>query len=291
MSTFDKIIEDYELVSLPSITTNLLNMLKSDDINLTEVTQLVQADPSLTTKLFRVANSPVYATRQQIKTMQQAIMIMGFRKLINIVLAISIFSNFWLKTKPGLSKLIEKFWIHSICTSAITKSIAAKIHVNFRDYDFIGGVLHEIGKLIMIQSNYDKYQKVIDAIEKYIVPDTTAENKIFGYTHNEIGERLAVLWKMPEELISIIANYNNPKAENDNQLLTASVGFASIISEIHGCSFFKGLNMNIDISEYDSWHILCNNIEGIKDIGPELFIGSVKNEMKESLEFLNALKS
>ncbi|MDQ1266866.1 MAG: hypothetical protein QG635_2019 [Bacteroidota bacterium] len=290
MSVVESILKDKELIALPSVATHIINMLKGEDIDVRELTRLIQTDPSLTLKLLRVANSPLYATRKQISSIQQAIMIMGFNKLTNIVLGVSIFSRFWIGSRAGVTEVMDKFWLHSASTGTLAKSITAKLRKNFRENEFIGGLLHQIGKLVMIQYDFDKYLKVIQAIEKYKVEDTLAERKIFGVSHIEVGEKIASVWHLPEELITIIANYQTPSKSDTYQDLVASVGLAGLISEIYGADFYMGDREKINICESEHWKILSEAYEIFKTNGLDILINDIQLDINKSSDFIKAVK-
>ncbi|MDQ1266473.1 MAG: hypothetical protein QG635_1625 [Bacteroidota bacterium] len=289
MSVLNDILGTKELVALPGVASGLLEMLKSDDFDVRDIANVIESDAALTTKVLRVANSPLYASRGRISSVQQAIMLMGFSKLTNIVLGISIFSKFWLSANPNAKDLVKKFWWHSSSTGTIAKSVTSKIKMNYRDNEFIGGLLHQIGKLAMIQYDLNKYSKVISEIKNNKLADMEAEKRIFGISHVEVGESLARLWSLPETITTVIANYPHPSKLTEHRELVASVSFAGILSELNGADFFKGLNVNLMLTEQDSWQVLCDASEELRDIGIEFITEDIENELKKSMGFLNAI--
>jgi len=113
MNIIDSITNLNELATLPTIVTRIMRMLDSEDVNVRELSGIIEHDPSLTLKILRVVNSPVYATRQEIVNVSDAIMLIGFRKLTNLILGVSVFSMFWLSKRQGAAEVINKFWYHS----------------------------------------------------------------------------------------------------------------------------------------------------------------------------------
>ena len=62
-----RLIETQEFATLPPVATHVLNLLEDDNIDIRKVSTIIETDPSLTMKLLRVANTPIYATRTEIK--------------------------------------------------------------------------------------------------------------------------------------------------------------------------------------------------------------------------------
>ncbi|MBI5323899.1 MAG: HDOD domain-containing protein [Ignavibacteriae bacterium] len=210
MAILEELIETQEFATLPPVATKILKLLENDNIDFRDIARIVEADASLTLKLLKVANSPIYATRTEVSSVQQAIVTLGLNRLTNIVLGISIFSRFLFSSQKQAADIIQKFWWHSSCTGMVAKSLTIKLNRFFKENEFIGGLLHDIGKLAMIQYNSQMYRRVIELVETKNKMDVEAELEVFGLDHIEIGKKIAEHWKLPHELVSIISGHNNP---------------------------------------------------------------------------------
>lgn len=288
MPSIDEILNAKEFATLPTVASKILRVLDKHDPDLNEVYSIIESDPTLTIKLLKIANSPLYATLREISTVKQAIMLLGLNKLTNIVLGVSIFSKFWLASQKGAAELMNKFWWHSSSTGTLAKSLTVKLNRNFNESEFIGGLLHEIGKLALLQYNVDKYKDSIRLIIKEGLADHVAEKEIFGHNHIEVGKEIARCWKLPGELKSIITNYTSPLNEETHRDLVAAVRIADLLSELNGADFYKGIKKDTNIEEVDAWQILMesgNNDKGLIEITQ-----SLEEEFKKSSEFLYAMR-
>ena len=128
MSIIETLIETQEFATLPPVASKVLAMLEDDNIDIRNLSKVIEADASLTLKLLRVANSPLYATRTEINTIHQAIITLGLNRLTNIVLGVSIFSKFLLSSQKIAAELMQKFWWHASCTGMVAKSLSTKIN-------------------------------------------------------------------------------------------------------------------------------------------------------------------
>lgn len=290
MSIVNEIIETQEFATLPTVASRILELLENDNIDVRDLAKIIEADASITLKLLKVANSPLYATRTEINSIQQAIITLGFNRLTNIVLGVSIFSRFLSSSQKESSDMMEKFWWHSSCTGIIAKTLTGKVGANFKEVEFLGGLLHDIGKLALIQFDPKKYLAVIDTIQKKGIMDIEAEEKLFEVNHLQVGEAIAESWKLPKNIKTIIANHNSPSKLASHQDIVSVVRFSDILAEIWGASAFEGFRI-VELTEEESWKVLLDFYPKLKDLDVEVFTFELEKDFKISSEFLNILTS
>lgn len=288
MSIIENLIETQEFATLPAVATKILHLLEDDNVNIRELSKVIEADASLTLKLLRVANSPLYATRSEISSIHQAIVTLGLSRLSNIVLGVSIFSKFLFTSQKDVVNMMEKFWWHTSCTGMVAKSLSSRLGVFFKENEFIGGLLHDIGKLAMLQYNGDMYRQVIDLVQNEGYNDLEAELKIYGVTHPEVGEEIANLWQLPMELTDIIANHTFPENATVNKELTAVVRIADMLTEIWGAGFYEGIKI-LELEDTEAWKVLCEANPDVKDVDVEILTFDLEKDFYNTSEFLNLI--
>lgn len=288
MTKAREIIETQEFATLPAVASKVLSLLEDDDVNIRSLSTLIETDPALTLKVLRVANSPLYATRSEVNSINQAIINLGLNRLTNIVLGISIFSKFFISSNSELSGLIDKFWWHSSSTGMIAKSLSTKLNKFFKETEFIGGLIHDIGKLALLQYNPSMFKEVMMLVESGN-SDIEAENMVFGTNHNEIGFEISKLWKLPKELSQIMYNHTKPSESIENKELISLVRLADLFAEIWGADFYEGIT-ELSIEDTDSWKILTNSYPEMKDLDIEVFTFELEREFYKTTEFLKIVK-
>ena len=288
MSVLNKLIETQEFATLPPVAARILKLLENDNIDVRDVSKVIEADASLTLKLLRVANSPLYATRTEVNSIQQAIITLGLNRLTNIVLGVSIFSRFLISSQKQAAEIMQKFWWHSSCTGMVAKSLTSKIKRHFKEAEFIGGLLHDIGKMTMIQFDAKKYKQVIELINQNDMMDIDAEKEVYGVDHQEVGEQIAKLWKLPDDLTTVIAGHTHPSNLSNYKELSAIVRFADILCELWGASIFEGIK-EVEMSKEESWLLLCNSYPDLKSLDVEIFTFELEEDFKRSSTFLNLI--
>ena len=288
MSLVKSLIETQEFATLPPVAAKILQLLENDDIDFRDLSQVIEADAPLTLKLIRVANSPIYATRQKINTIQQAIITLGINRLTNIVLGVSIFSRFLMSSQKFAAEIMERFWWHSSCTGIVAKSITNKLKKNFREYEFIGGLLHDIGKLAMLQYDAVKYSKVLNNVHANGMMDVDAERELFGIDHTEVGAEICLMWKLPEPLAEAISYHTHPSKAIANKELVAIVRLADVLCEMWGADISEGFD-SINIEEQEAWLILKDFYPEMNELDLESFTFELETEFRKSEEFLKAI--
>lgn len=290
MLVLEKLLDIQEIATLPSVTTKILQQIEDNNVDIRKVANTIETDAPLTAKILKVANSAIYGLRTPVSSIAQAIITIGLNRLANIVIGVSIFSRFILHSQRESQQFMEKFWWHSASTGIVSKSLAKRIDRNFKEMEFIGGLLHDFGKLVLMQYNFSEYKKVIDLIKNESLIDIDAEKKIFGVDHLEVGDFVAKRWKLPNPITNVISYHSKLNLLKDDIELAAVVRFSDLLCEMWGADFFEGYKL-IDFSEQPSWKILVERISSLKELDLEKFTFELEEDFKKASDFLKIITS
>ncbi len=211
-----------KLPTLPQLYTEITNALKRD-ASIKEVAEIISHDISMTAKILQLVNSPFFGTRYRIASPVQAVNFLGLETIKNLVFSVELFSQFD-------EKLLKKFhlgnlWDHSLDVAAFAKKIyyEEKKDEKGAGYAFLIGMLHDVGKLILVTNFPGEYEEAIKKANAEAVPLYRAEAEIIGTTHAEVGSYLLGLWGLVDEIIDPIAYHHQPQlsSETDFSSLTA----------------------------------------------------------------------
>ena len=290
----EKLFATQEFATLPPVTMKILELLESEEsrdmLDIKELSRLIETDASLTLKLIKIANSPLFAMRDYVTSVRQAIVILGLNKVTNIVLGISVFSKFLYTTVEGMQELLNRYWWHTSSTGAVSKSLVKKIGVDFKEKEFIGGLFHDIGKLAMMQYDFELFKEVVNLVENEGKTDIEAEKSVYGITHPEVGAEIVRRWKLPKDFAAIIQYHNNFElATKEYHTLIAIVNLSNMLCDIWGAGFFEGVQ-SIAFEETPEWkHIL--KIAKNKDLDFEEITFGLEKDYENSTEFLKIMSS
>jgi len=147
MKCSDKTEEGFILPSLPHVVVSLLNASMDDDSSMGELSALISRDPSLVAQILRLANSPLYRSRGNVSSIDNAVIKLGIKAVRCLAITLSIhqsFSNY--KSPVGFS--MSMFWHHSLLTAICAKFLAEKIGYDEPEDAFLAGFLKRLNSLI-----------------------------------------------------------------------------------------------------------------------------------------------
>jgi HD-like signal output (HDOD) protein len=205
MNILQRMHEIHELPALPEVLFKVQALVNSDEGNAATLGRITEQDPSLTTKILKVANSSYFGqVNQRISSLQLAIARIGFNEVRNIVTAISCIKQF---SKRSNLLDYKAFWRHSLAAAYLTKIIADTAQVKYaaqdRQFYFLAGLLHDIGILVFDQFFHKEFEGIVDYALKKECSFLTAESFEIGKeTHQVVGSALLELWKIDPVVIS-----------------------------------------------------------------------------------------
>ncbi len=198
-----------DLPSLPAVVMELLSSIDQEDVDISVLAKKVSHDQALTAKTLRLVNSSLYGLQVKVTTIQQAITYLGFQTTRNLITAAAVTGCFAEGHCAGFDH--KAFWRHSIGTAVCGKILARHLHVN-QDYAFTAGLLHDIGRLVLVTGFPQQYQQTLEfraANDCYLLE---AERTVLGVDHAAAGLALAAHWNFSDTMRLAIAGHHDPEA-------------------------------------------------------------------------------
>ncbi|MCD6256859.1 HDOD domain-containing protein [Candidatus Aerophobetes bacterium] len=217
-----------KLPTLPVITAQLMQLLSNPNASIQKLTNLISQDQSLTTTVLKVVNSSYYGFPRQIATIKHALIILGFNEIRNIVITISVLKNFWNIQKSSKFDHLQ-FWKHSLGCAVAAGMLAKFFRYRVSGKVFIGGLIHDIGKIVLDQYLHDLFEQVMDRVISRDISFYQAEKEVLGVTHAEIGGWLAKSWNLPLEIEEAIKFHHLPEKATANPPFCSIVHLADVL--------------------------------------------------------------
>jgi HD-like signal output (HDOD) protein len=210
------------LPTAPKVVEELISSFDKASVSTEEIAKKLSADPVLSAKLLRLANSAYYHVSRSIGTVEDAVLMLGFVTVRTLVISSGLVSGF--KTVPGLE--LKQFWRYSIHTAVSAKWIAKKTGEN-TDLAFTIGMMHAIGQLV-IHSAMPEQAMALDKVAGPLdARRLDAEQASFGYTFADVGAELAKRWKFPTTFSETIIAFPDPHHNGELNRLAAVVNLAA----------------------------------------------------------------
>lgn len=226
LMSFDlfEVVQRFDSIKTLPRLYNELNLYIQRDKSIEEITSIIERDPAITSNVLRIANSAFYAAKTG--NIQQAIMYIGLNNLKQIVLSYEI-----AQMKEQLSSKCEFIWTHSNRTNLIFQELYVK-YFNTKVPPIISaaGIVHDIGKIIMLQIFGDRYY---DEILKHAYHDDallSKERELFKIDHSMIGGYFLNWWTFPLDIIEVTLFHHTPNDPGiSNRKIVALMCIASQI--------------------------------------------------------------
>lgn len=191
--------------AFPQAAQRLLEIVRDPSFRIDEIAETIESDTSLAARVLRVVNSPVFGLRVQIRKIRVAVTLLGAKYLTEIATAAAVLD--WFEDEaPGVAEVFR----HSSAVAALARQIAPRCGLSPEEM-YSCGLLHDFGKLIMIQSGDDDYGRLV--FELAHQPDVIhiKERELYGFDHAVLGAHMFAEWKIPEPLPRVIAMHHEPE--------------------------------------------------------------------------------
>ena len=179
------------------------------------IEQLIVKDPALASEVLKMANSSVYRGLTEVTSIRNAIVRLGANEVANIVTLVTHENNFRSRD-PFMHKIMRKLWGHSLACAVGSQLIAQKSGLlELAQEAFLAGLLHDIGKLLIIKIIDD----VLSSKQMPIHFSASLLEDALDRLHTECGYTLMAQWNLPGQYIEIARNHHEDKYDIKNLLL------------------------------------------------------------------------
>lgn len=217
-----------DLPALPLVVSELLASFDDPDVELSELAAQLANDQALAAKTLRLANSSFYGLQSKVRTISQAISVLGFDSVRALVVGAGVIGGFG--SGRGSDFDFEGFWRHSIATALCARALARR-GGSPPELSFVAGLLHDLGRLVLVTRFAQVYAEVLAERARRDCPLLEAERAVLGIDHAQVGRALGQHWRIPEAICRAIANHHQPMQQDFGEL-PAVVHVANVIA--HG---------------------------------------------------------
>ena len=231
----DRITAIDALPSPPEIYDKLVKALESDDASLQKVSDLIAQDIGITAKLLQLVNSAYFGLPRRIESIQHATSLLGLDTVQRIVFGAGVFRSFEGEHLNGMS--VDSIYRRSMEVAAKSRLMAHAFGLSPRliGDSLMGGMLHDVGKLILLTSFRDELAKIMEMVKERAIPEHEATRAVLGVDDAAIGAYLLALWGLPDSIVEAVALHYAPRSAPSpilNSLTTVHLGFALHYDEV-----------------------------------------------------------
>lgn len=199
---------------LPQVVYEVIEQMDRKDLCFRQLSTVIGQDPALAGGILRLANSPFYGLSAQVKTLPQALVVLGVYTIRNLVVALTGMRQM---SGSGNDALAQG------CAHAMRTAVAAQLVADQCEMDagvaFTASLLHDLGALLLMQRFPGHYRAVYQKPECSLIEALQMEVETFGVDHTQVGQCLGVHWSLPDCLVTVMGRHHEPNVTDDNPLL------------------------------------------------------------------------
>jgi len=225
-SKYVKLLRD--LPVNPAIAAKVLDMMQKQDFSFKKLEDVISADPGLTIKILKIANSALYARQTKVTKLQNAITLLGINTIKNLVILVTGASLFKQNTR---SRFYALFWHHSLASAFISRDLAVRLgYANQAEEAFIAGLLHNVGQVALYLADPGEYEKLVFDLVGGGRRYSELELASYGATHREIGADLLTQWSFPDVYCDCAREHGNVNITSSWKQIILFVSVGSFIA-------------------------------------------------------------
>jgi putative nucleotidyltransferase with HDIG domain len=251
-----------EIPTLPTIVFELNKYLQDPDTSIKTICDTIEKDQAIALKILKLVNSAFYGFKSKISDVRNAIVLLGYNAVRNAIVSLSVINTFS-KRAALMDFDISQFWKHSLAVAVTSKNIAQLSKKESPDNCFVGGLLHDVGKVILAQYFPDLFEKVWTTLQNEHLSFFEAEQKELPIDHAKIGAHLASKWQLPEGLVEAIRLHHEFQPQSKNANFVLNVYLANII--VNSYDYDPELRLDLSKIHPDVVKFIMDMMEDVGD--------------------------
>ncbi len=217
------ILRTISIPPCPTVVTSLLDEARRPEVDFHKIVRLITGDLSLAASMMKTANSPFFALRRKVETVQVAASVLGLKNIIHIVKGLALQRAL---SPKGIS--MERFWERSNYHATVSARLARRVPGVTREDAYTFGLFHDCGIPILMQ-RFPDYRETLAVANRSARSIWETENERHGTDHVTVGAMLARNWQLPDLIVEAIRLHHNFEILGDGADLRDEVrGLAAI---------------------------------------------------------------
>ncbi len=201
-----RLLTSPKLPSVPAVAVRLLELARDPECSTKAIADVIKADPALAVKVLKSANSSFFSFRSEIKTLEQAIPMIGRASVSSLVLSFSLTNE--AITDERLARHYRRYWLQSIVQASAGELLAKWIGATQPSELFMTCLLLDLGQLALLKVLRTEYVPFLEQAENFNEPLHSVEARTLGFTHVDVGASLLEQWKLPTAMSQAIRHHH-----------------------------------------------------------------------------------
>jgi putative nucleotidyltransferase with HDIG domain len=188
---------------MPGAAQKAFQLATNPKADAKDFAEVIGSDEGLSARVIKIANSVYFERGKRSDTIEEAIAVIGTGELRSLLNATTLSEIF-----PSKEQLRTQLWENDLATAIIAKALAARVLPSCSELAFLGGLMHDVGKLLLLQRNPEAYRVIVKYSEERGVSSIEAEENTYPFNHTQVGALIGSRWNFSSDLIDIIAGHH-----------------------------------------------------------------------------------
>lgn len=276
-----------KLLAFPFTATKVMSLSNSDTSGAKQLAQVINADPTISAQILKVANSVFFASlNRRINSIHDAIVRIGFSETKRIVSSMAIMNMFDRKLhNAGFDR--TEFWYHSIGCAIVSERIARRGAFVNPDEAFLSGLLHDLGILLFDEYFPQLLCKLLESTTENATSFIAEERSLMSITHIDVTSILFEKWKLPTNISKSISKKENFRAFSRDMVEESQIAVCIGMGETLAKTLFIGKECDQVVEPIDNDLFSNTRLSGGFN---ESFIKEIDNDIHFYQQFLKLEK-
>jgi putative nucleotidyltransferase with HDIG domain len=258
---------------MPALALRITEACQDQQANLRSIIELIQCEPNISAKILSVVNSPIYGYSREINSLDQAVVVLGFKKLSELAVSIAskqVFEQETSADQPGPDTQAARMELYEHCLAAATLSrVLAQQPACSVDAGaaFLACMLHDVGKLFFFDLAPKTYSQIYPPGEE--TSSVEQELEVFGKTHAKLGMHFAIVSGLPSGIHDAIEHHHDNDSQQRSEL-AAMTDLANSLSKAWGIGVANSRAPN-DVAQQWLTSVEEETVDSIRETANEQF--------------------
>jgi putative nucleotidyltransferase with HDIG domain len=257
------IVRETILASPSPIINRLIEMLFDPSTSLNDLAATLSTDAALSARALSAANAAFSYPENRIDNVHDAVIRIGLIQIIHIISATEIKAVFF--SVPGRHGDMKQLWTHNLVTACIADTYAQHLKLENPTRWFTGGLLHDIGRLLLLTHDPVKYAEVVARYRSGGQHICDVEQAFYGISHQELGHQLMTLWRFPQEVADAAFHHQQPFVayEDIRSGITIANGLANALDNANTLPKYEAFSTERVIADASVKYETMKKVSGI----------------------------
>ncbi len=210
--------------TLPIALQKITALIDGNRTNLAKVAELITQDQSLSAKVLKLVNSPVYGFPRRIVSIHNALILLGVNAVHGLLISTVVFEI--------VSKQMRGLWDHSLACSSACKVMARHFKIKEEEEFILSGLLHDFGKVIISIQLPDAMRDILSLVANEDTTTLEAEKLILGFDHTRVNSWVAQHWNLPLGITAAMTFHHDPMKAGNHKTLASVVHLGDFFTRV-----------------------------------------------------------